>query len=105
MPCGDSRECPDATCTATACLCTGKICAQIACTDDFACTPGEFCAASGHCLPRGCDASSDCPADFDCTGPGGICDRRMCVADGQCSNYCLEGLCFSARGECKLPAS
>lgn len=90
-------------CEPIACSCDGKQACVAGCISDSTCGEGQQCDfASARCVPRMCDAANACPEDFDCTATG--CARRTCTEDLECDHFCVEGQCFSGRGECVPPA-
>ncbi len=90
-------------CEPIACSCSSvQACVQ-GCVQDASCDADQSCDfATARCVPRACNAENPCSLDFDCT-PGG-CIRRSCRDDLECDGYCVEGACFSGRGECRLPS-
>ena len=91
-------------CVPITCSCDGnKACAD-GCIDDTTCGEGEACdLAANRCRARTCEDAADCPANFDCANQR--CTRARCTDDDACDGYCVEGSCYSARGECRPPAA
>ena len=82
------------------CTCDGAKTCQGGCLGDSDCAIGLSCGSDHHCAPTACTAVSDaCPVDFTC-GSDGYCARKSCTSDGECSNACVLGACYSAPGYC-----
>lgn len=112
-PCGpciaDPGDCTqDSTCAAgdicepIHCQCSGESACVPGCTAG-SCPDGESCDMAQHprCVASTCSGASPCPADFDCED--GSCQRRVCTTDVTCDGFCVLGLCYSGRGECRPP--
>ncbi|HEU0030155.1 MAG TPA: hypothetical protein VFQ53_05965 [Kofleriaceae bacterium] len=106
--CTDDTQCKaqsaTAICEPIPCSCTQERACTQGCTTDDACGEGQSCdLASARCVPRSCVGTPDCPANFSCNA--GECARDTCIDDLECDGFCVDGQCFSSRGECVPPAA
>jgi hypothetical protein len=89
-------------CDPIQCSCTGAMACVQGCVDDTTCDAGSTCNhTTARCVPRACSVTSPCGENFDCTG--GECVRRTCTENLACDGYCVDGACFTQRGDCRLP--
>jgi hypothetical protein len=91
-------------CQQIPCSCPSGMGCAPGCTADSNCPEGQSCASNHHCFPTTCTLSSDaCPANFSCSPGSGVCARKVCQTDSQCSGSCVEGNCYAAPGTCRPP--
>jgi hypothetical protein len=113
-PCTTDSDCVgiDAAWTGPS-ICDAVICGcsaanrgcQVGCTRDGDCLAGTTCGSDHHCASIACTPTSgSCPTDFIC-GSAGICARKTCSSDTECSNACVEGACYESPGSCDWPAN
>lgn len=70
------------------------------CGTDADCALGTSCGGDHRCAPSPCaPGGASCPIDFTC-GSNGVCARKTCSADSQCSKACVLGACYGAPGTC-----
>jgi hypothetical protein len=77
----------------------GKGC-QVGCSGDTDCALGTSCGSDHRCAPTVCtSASGSCPVDFTCAASG-LCARKTCTLDTECSKACVLGACYGSPGTC-----
>jgi hypothetical protein len=95
-------------CEPAPCSCTGGGGCVRGCTNDADCPEGQSCGSNHHCRPSACTSTANaCPTNFGCDisgAAGGVCARKSCQTDSQCSGACVDGFCYPAPGRCHLPA-
>jgi len=113
--CGNCNPAPGDCFADTECA-PSDVCEPISCSCDGQkrCVPG--CSASGAPCPEGttCDGvtgrcetltcAQGCPPLYTCASSF-VCERRTCDFEFACpGGFCVEGLCYDALGECRVPA-
>lgn len=106
--CAGDADCPSGQMCrlGSGCSCSGPRQCVAGCARDADCAEGESCDGLHHCVASACVGDADCPTSFRCSA--GVCARRTCgTADTDCDplggSSCVEGLCYSGLGECRMP--
>ena len=104
LPCVTDLDCaaldggPPSVCDPFPCVCTNAC--HPGCQTDGDCAVGLSCGANHHCAPTACTPVSDaCPVDFACDS-GGHCARKSCTSASECSNSCVNLVCYGTPGTC-----
>jgi hypothetical protein len=85
-------------CAPLTCPCGATTGCQPGCGADADCVTGQSCDSDHHCAATVCNADGACPVDFNCTS--GHCTRKTCTSDSECSDACVEGVCYGMPGTC-----
>lgn len=95
---GDTKIC-DAP-PADLCFCRlVKICVA-GCRSNSDCASGMACDTQHTCQKACVAGDTSCPVDYAC-GSSGICVRKACTSNAECSAACVKGACYSSRGTCQ----
>ncbi|HVT10404.1 MAG TPA: hypothetical protein VHO67_23245 [Polyangia bacterium] len=112
-PCHADTDCAGdaatpAVCEDVPCACPSATGCVPGCSTDADCAEGESCKSTHHCGPMACGpgTAATCPTDFVCAiieATAGMCVRKSCSSDAECSGACVSGQCYHAAGNCRLP--
>jgi hypothetical protein len=80
-----------------------KICIA-GCRSDNDCAGGMVCDTNHTCQKACVPGDASCPTDYTC-GSAGICVRKTCTSNAECSVACVNGACYSSRGACQAPVA